>query len=69
VVAGVELEGAPEDAVPDGRVGFRTIPERKVVAEGACDRLDDSEHDHPGARPPERGPVAAHDSCVDRVPD
>ena len=41
VVAGVELEGAPEDPVADARVGERAVADREVVAGAAGDRLDE----------------------------
>ena len=67
VIAGVELERAPEDAVADVRIGLRAVPDREVVAEGAADRLDGPERGHASARPPERASVAVHDPGVDRI--
>jgi len=69
VIAGVELQRAPEDAVPNVCIGLGAIPDRVVVAEGAADRLDGPERGHAGARPPERAAAAVHDSGVDGIAD
>ena len=67
VVAGVELEGAPEDPVAHVGVGQRAVPDREVVAGAAGDRLDRAEG-HERRRRPTRAPSRSwcDDARVDR---
>ena len=69
MVARVQLESAPEDAVPDLGVRSGTVADRVVVAGGPADRLDRAEGDDAGARPQKRGRVVGDDARVDGMPD
>src|SRR5581483_11991089 len=69
VVAGVELERAPEDPVADVRVGARIVENRVVVPHRAGDRLDDAKGGDAGARPPQRPAAVVDDAPIHGTPD